>query len=137
MTLADVGTWLMLAGAVLVGISALGLLRLPDFYARLSALTTAGGLAFVFILLGLLLHFPTPSNALKVLLALLIQLVTAATGGNALARAGYLVGIARTPATQFDDLAVAEIEHPDDEYIIEEAVADPGSRDLPGMTHDS
>ncbi|KGM13874.1 cation:proton antiporter [Cellulomonas bogoriensis] len=105
--LADIGTALVLLGVVVFAIGAVGLLRLPDVYARLSAVTMAGGLGVILMIIGVLLHQPTPMNTLKVALAIVIQLGTAAVGGTAMARAGYLTDAPRTPATRFDDLAAS------------------------------
>ena len=108
MTLALVGDVLFVLGTVVFAVGAFGLVRMPDFYARLSALTMSGGLSIILILAGLLAHFPSWGNALLVALAIIIQLTTAAVGGNAMARAAYLTEVARTPATYWDELAEAE-----------------------------
>lgn len=113
MTLALVGDALFVMGTAVFAIGAFGLVRMPDFYARLSALTMSGGLSIVLILGGLLAHFPSLSNALLVLLAVVVQLTTAAVGGNAMARAAYLTDVVRAPATYWDELAAAEL--PDDD----------------------
>ncbi|GHD24577.1 hypothetical protein GCM10007147_20790 [Nocardiopsis kunsanensis] len=94
----------MIAGSLVFLAGAFGLLRLRDFYARLSGVTIAGGLAPALVFLGLFLDYPTLENAWKIALALLIQLATAAIGGNAMARAGYLAGTGTSSATLFDDL---------------------------------
>lgn len=101
----------MIAGALVFLVGAIGLLRLRDFYARLSGVTIAGGLGTALLLLGLLLHHPSVGNAVKIGLALLIQLSTAAVGGNAIARAGYLSGVEPTEDTKFDDLAETDTEN--------------------------
>ena len=100
----------MIAGALVFLVGAIGLLRLRDFYARLSGVTIAGALGTALLLLGLLLHHPSLENAVKIGLALLIQLSTAAVGGNAMARAGYLSGARPTEDTKFDDLADTDAE---------------------------
>lgn len=100
----------MIAGALVFLVGAVGLLRLRDFYARLSGVTVAGALGTALLLLGLLLHLPSAENAVKIGLALLIQLSTAAVGGNAIARAGYLTGVKPVEDTKFDDLAASGTE---------------------------
>ncbi|WP_017587735.1 monovalent cation/H(+) antiporter subunit G [Nocardiopsis ganjiahuensis] len=102
------GVACMIAGAVVFLVGAIGLIRLRDFYARLSGVSIAGGLGTALLLLGLLLHYPSVENAVKIGLALLIQLATAAVGGNAIARAGYLTGVEPADNTKFDDLAATE-----------------------------
>ena len=108
---AVVGDVLFVLGTFVFALGALGLVRMPDFYGRLSALTMSGGLAIILILAGLLAHFPSWGNALLVLLAIVVQLTTAAVGGGAVARAAYLTDVARSPATHWDDLAGAELSH--------------------------
>ncbi|WP_150239482.1 monovalent cation/H(+) antiporter subunit G [Nocardiopsis quinghaiensis] len=95
------------AGALVFAVGTFGLLRLRDFYARLHGINMASGLGTALVLFGLLLQFPSWENALKVVLALLVQLATAAVGGNALARAGYLAGSRASPATRHDALGEA------------------------------
>ncbi|GAA1093174.1 monovalent cation/H(+) antiporter subunit G [Nocardiopsis metallicus] len=102
----SVGDTVMFVGALVFLVSAIGMLRLPDVYSRLSALTIAGSLSTGLVIIGLFLHQPSLGNALKLGLALLIQLVTTAVGGSAMARAGYLIGAPRNERTLFDDLAV-------------------------------
>ncbi|MCL3859547.1 monovalent cation/H(+) antiporter subunit G [Actinotalea sp. K2] len=116
--LTHVGTGLVLAGALVFAVGALGLVRLPDVYSRLSAVTMAGGLGIALMLIGVLLHFPSPLNTVKVALALLIQLATAAVGGNAMARAAYLTRAPRAAATRFDQLATAESLTPTAEDVV-------------------
>ncbi|MFD3686527.1 cation:proton antiporter [Nocardiopsis sp. NPDC058631] len=95
----------VLAGASVFAVGAWGLVRLRDFYARLHGISVSAGLGTALLLLGLLLWFPTVENALKIGLALIVQLATAAVGGNALARAGYLADTPIATDTRRDDLA--------------------------------
>lgn len=94
----------LVVGALVLLVGALGLLRLRDFYARLSGVSVAAGLGTALLLLGLLLYYPSAENAVKIGLALIVQLTTAAVGGNALVRAGYLTGTEPADTTKFDDL---------------------------------
>lgn len=105
--LATVGTVLVCLGAGIAAIAAFGVLRMPDLYSRLSALTVGSGLGLVLVMLGLFLHFPGVANAVKILLAIAIQLATAAVAGNVVSRSGYLTGAPRTPLTHTDELATA------------------------------
>lgn len=107
-TLDTVGSVIMLFGALVFLVGALGMLRLPDLYARLNAVTISGATGIALVLLGLFLHVPTVGNAIKLGLALLIQLATASVGGSAMARAGYLTGAPQAYSTRFDDLAIEE-----------------------------
>lgn len=106
-----IGSVIMFLGALVFLVGALGMLRLPDLYSRLNAVTVSGASGIALVLLGLFLHVPSVSNAVKLGMALVIQLATASVGGSAMARAGYLTGAPQARSTQFDDLAVEERSH--------------------------
>ncbi|GAB3720566.1 monovalent cation/H(+) antiporter subunit G [Nocardiopsis nanhaiensis] len=108
MNLDDIGGAVMLLGSLVFLVGALGVIRMPDVYTRLNALTISGALGTGLVLVGLFLHYPSWENAIKVGLAVFIQLATTAVGGSAMARAGYLIGSPRTASTRFDDLEVEE-----------------------------
>ncbi|EOM76522.1 monovalent cation/H(+) antiporter subunit G [Rhodococcus rhodnii] len=105
------GNVLLVLGALVFAAGALGLLRLPDLYARISAITTASGLGISLVILGVLALEPGVENAIKAGAAVVINLATSAVGGNALGRAGYLAGAPLSARTQYDELA--ESRHPD------------------------
>lgn len=99
---------IMFLGAVVFLVGSVGVIRLPDVYSRLSAVTISGALGTGLVILGLFLDQPSVVNALKLGLAMLIQLVTTAVGGSAMVRAGYLTGAPLNEHTRFDDLAVGD-----------------------------
>lgn len=100
-----VGTVLILLGALIFLIAGIGLLRLPDLYTRISAITTAASVGLALILIGVLLYEPSPLNAVKAILAVIVNLMTASLGGHALGRAGYLTGAPLSRYTHFDELS--------------------------------
>ncbi|NLG55461.1 MAG: monovalent cation/H(+) antiporter subunit G [Rhodococcus sp.] len=108
MTMTIVGSVLVLLGAAVFAAGAVGLVRLPDVYARISAITTASGVGISLLILGALCFEPSPSNAVKALLAIVINLATSAVGGNALGRAAYLVGAPLSPRTSYDQMRTAK-----------------------------
>jgi multicomponent Na+:H+ antiporter subunit G len=89
-----IGNVLIAAGALVFTTAALGLLRFPDAYTRISAVGTAGGIGIILVVTGALLHQPTIPDVIKVLLIIALQLTTSAIGSIAIARSAYLV---RTP----------------------------------------
>lgn len=115
MNLEPIGDVLFLLGALVFAIGSLGLVRMPDFYGRLSAIGMSGGLAIILMLLGVLAYFPSWGNALLVALAIVIQLTTAGVGSGAMARAAYLTDVRRSPSTHWDELAAAERAEDDDQ----------------------
>ena len=82
-----VGKVLMAAGTFFLLTSVVGLVRFPDFFARLHPAGIADSAGAPLVLLGVALQFPLGLVTLKVLLLILIALVTAATACHALAQA--------------------------------------------------
>ncbi|WP_437978357.1 monovalent cation/H(+) antiporter subunit G [Sorangium sp. So ce295] len=90
------------AGTFFMFVASLGVLRLPDFYARIHAPTKAATLGLAFLLAALALHFRELSSVTKAALALLFVAVTAPLGAHILARAAYRSGV-RAPRTRVDE----------------------------------
>lgn len=86
------GQVLIVLGAGLFSTAGLGLLRLRDVYGRSSAVATAAGLGISLILVGAFLMQPSLAGAVKLVVAVLLQLATSAVGSMAIARAAYLTG---------------------------------------------
>ena len=79
---ADVlGQGLLLAGSLLVGVAALGLVRLPDVYSRINAGTKAAALGLVLVLLGGVVLAPTAGSVLVLVVAIALQLFTVPIAG--------------------------------------------------------
>jgi multicomponent Na+:H+ antiporter subunit G len=104
--------WLDAAGQVVIALGALtfatatiGLFRLPDLYSRSSAIATAAGVGVSLILTGVFLLTPGPADAVRLVVAVALQLITSAVGSMALARAAYLAGADVYSPTHHDDLA--------------------------------
>lgn len=92
------------AGVALFVVAAVGLIRFPDAYTRLTAVTKSATLGICFILLGVLVIEPSLAAAIKLLLAITLQLVTAPVGGFALSRATYRSGVPLPSALRYDQL---------------------------------
>lgn len=91
--LAVLGDILLLAGAALVVIGALGLLRLPDFFARTHGASITDSAGAVMMLAGLLCHAPDGATALRLVLVTLFLLIASPTASHALANAALADGI--------------------------------------------
>lgn len=92
-------------GVALFAVAAVGLVRFPDTYSRLSAVTKAATLGVCLVLVGVLVVDPTWRAAVAVVLAVALQLVTSPVGGFALGRAVYHTGTPLAPGARYDDLA--------------------------------
>lgn len=105
--LSVVGNVSIVAGALVFATAALGVLRFPDAYTRISAVGTAAGIGIVLVVIGAFLLQPTVPDFIKVAVIILLQLTTSAVGSMAIARSAY---VTRTPLLRraFDELADEE-----------------------------
>lgn len=92
---------LLIVGAAFYLAGTIGLLRFPDVYARLHALTKADNLGLGFIVLGLAVQADSLVMACKLLLIWPLALAASATVGYSIARRANELGIA--PATGKQD----------------------------------
>ena len=84
---------LLLAGAAFFLVGTIGILRFPDVYTRVHALTKADNLGLGLIVFGLLLGAESVPVALKLLLIWGLALVASATAGYLVARAARRRGV--------------------------------------------
>jgi multicomponent Na+:H+ antiporter subunit G len=85
---------LILAGAFFFLAGTVGILRFPDVYSRLHALTKADNLGLGLLALGLALQASGWTERLQILLTWLLALAAAATVCHLLARSALREGIA-------------------------------------------
>jgi monovalent cation/proton antiporter MnhG/PhaG subunit len=95
---------LILAGAVVTLIAAIGVVRLPDAFLRMHAATKAGVVGAGFVLLGAGFAFGTAEAWLRVGLILVFLLVTVPIASHALGRAAYVGGAPMWGGTALDEL---------------------------------
>lgn len=98
-----VGAVFVAVGVALIAIGGIGLVRLPDVYNRLNAVSKAAGLGLVCVLFGALLVMPSPGTALILLLAIALQLFTAPLGAYAIGSAAYRQGTRPAEVTWYDE----------------------------------
>ncbi|TVP53662.1 MAG: monovalent cation/H(+) antiporter subunit G [Gemmatimonadales bacterium] len=84
---------LFVAGGFFLMISAVGLIRLPDFFTRAHAVGKSETLGSLLLLLGLALHNGVDLDSAKLLLILVLVAVTNPTGIHTLTRAALNAGI--------------------------------------------
>jgi len=97
-----VAALLMVGGTAFMLVAAIGLLRLPDLYTRMHAVTKAGTLGVGLILMAAAVSFGELSVVARVLVALLFVLLTAPVSAHMIGRAGYLGNAALWEETAFD-----------------------------------
>lgn len=84
---------LMLTGAVFFTAGTLGLLRFPDVFTRLHALTKADNLGLGFIVTGLILQAETWAVAGKLILIWLLVLLAGASVAHLIAKGALQRGV--------------------------------------------
>jgi multicomponent Na+:H+ antiporter subunit G len=94
---------LVLLGATLIGLAAIGLIRLPDVYNRNNAVAKASSLGLICLLLGVMAWMPHPLTVLTLIPAVLLQLLTSPISGFAIGRAAYRTHAPFIEQTRFED----------------------------------
>lgn len=100
-------SFLVLAGSVLALISAIGLHRFGDVFARVHAAGKAAPLGAAMVFLATAIELGDPGDAEKLALTLLLLGLTVPTGVHMVARAAYRAGTERRPDMAVDELADA------------------------------
>jgi len=99
---------LLVSGALFMLLAAVGLVRLPDLYLRMSATSKAATLGASLVLLGAALDFGTAAAAGKAFVIVAFLLLTAPAAAHAIGRAGYRRGSPLWEGTVADELAGEE-----------------------------
>ena len=87
----DLLSWVcLLAGAAFLLIGAIGVLRFPDFYTRLHAVSVCDTLGAGLVLVGLMLQGGLSLVTVKLLLMFCFMMLTGPTAVHALAQAALL-----------------------------------------------
>lgn len=95
---------LLLAGVVLITLACIGLQRFDDVFARLHAASKAPTLGVVLVGVAAALRAVDGEVAVKLLLALMLQVVTAPIAAHAIARAAHRTGTELSPRATVDEL---------------------------------
>ena len=84
---------LIVAGVFFLTVSSLGLLRLPDFYARTHAVGKSETLGSILVLSGLAVYNGWELSTVKIVFILLFVLIANPTATHAIARAALRTGL--------------------------------------------
>ena len=95
---------LIITGTILMVISAIGMIRLPDFYLRMSAITKAATLGLFLLLIGLAIYFNNLGLSIKSFVIITLILLTNPVGAHAIARAAYKNGTKLWEGNIIDEL---------------------------------
>lgn len=79
-------------GALLIFLAALGLVRMPDLYLRISVTTKAATLGIGLLLACCALYFNTLAITSRVIAIVFFMVLTAPVGAHLIGRASYFIG---------------------------------------------
>jgi multicomponent Na+:H+ antiporter subunit G len=99
---------LLVLGGIFMALGAVGLVRLPDVYMRMSASSKAATLGASLLLLGAAVHFGTVAVAGRAVVIVAFLFLTAPVAAHAIGRAGYRRKSPLWEGTIADELGAAE-----------------------------
>jgi multicomponent Na+:H+ antiporter subunit G len=99
---------LLSIGALFAVIAAVGILRMPDFYMRISATTKASTLGATFILGATALYFDDAAVTGKIVAIIAFVILTTPVAAHMIGRAAHRSGVPLWKESVRDDLAAAE-----------------------------
>ena len=91
-------------GAIFVLLAAVGLIRMPDTYLRISVTTKAATLGIGLLLVAAAIFFKDLSITTKVLATILFILLTAPVSAHLIGRVSYFSGVKLWKGSVLDDL---------------------------------
>ncbi len=94
---------LVYIGVAFMVIASVGLLRMPDFYIRMSAITKAASLGLGFIVLGVGIYFHTPNILIKSVAIIFFVFLTSPVSAHVIARAAFRDKVPFWKKTILDD----------------------------------
>jgi multicomponent Na+:H+ antiporter subunit G len=95
---------LLIIGAAFIFISALGIIRLPDLYLRMSASTKSSTLGVGTVLLATAIYFNELGLASRAIATIFFVLLTAPVAAHLMGRAAYFNGVPLWKGTRYDEL---------------------------------
>ena len=95
---------LMVVGAVLSLLAALGVVRMPDVYSRMQSATKASTLGVGCTMLAVAIDFAELAITIRVVLIVAFVFLTAPISAHMIGRAAYYVGVPLWEGTTLDEL---------------------------------
>lgn len=95
---------LMASGAIFILLAAIGLVRMPDIYLRISVTTKAATLGVGLILAGAGIYFAEASVISRVVAIICFLLLTAPVAAHMIGRTAYFTGTRMWEKSVIDDL---------------------------------
>ncbi len=95
----------LIIGTFFIAVSAIGLIRMPDVYSRLHAVTKSSTFGIAGVLLGSAIVFGTAGENVYVeILTMWFVFMTNPVGGHMIARSAYLAGVRMTHISVIDEM---------------------------------
>lgn len=91
-------------GSLFVLLAAIGIIRMPDFYLRVSVTTKAATLGIGLLLLGAAVFFNETSVTSKVIAIIFFLLLTAPVSAHMIGRSSYFIRTKLWKKTLFDEM---------------------------------
>jgi multicomponent Na+:H+ antiporter subunit G len=101
---------LLLAGALFVLLAAVGLWRFDDVFSRIHAATKAITLGVLLAVAGTALQMDQAADIFKLILAAILQIISAPVAGHMLGRSAYWTGMQSSAHTVVDHLKDAGLD---------------------------
>lgn len=102
------GTFLLLGSSLLL-LAAVGVVRMPDVYMRMSASSKGVSLGAGLLAIGLAVHLGESGVTTRALLLILLFFLTAPVAGHMLCRAAYFSGVELAEETLLDEMRDAHV----------------------------
>jgi multicomponent Na+:H+ antiporter subunit G len=92
-------------GAIFVLLAAIGVVKMPDLFLRISVTTKAATLGVGLMLIGVIIHFGDFYTTTRSIAIVLFIFLTAPIGAHLIGRAAYIVGVPLWKNNRIDQLA--------------------------------
>lgn len=92
-------------GAIFVLLAAIGVVKMPDLFLRISVTTKAATLGVGLMLIGVIIHFGDFYTTTRSIAIVLFIFLTAPIGAHLIGRAAYIVGVPLWKNNRIDHLA--------------------------------
>jgi len=91
-------------GTLSILLAAVGIVRMPDIYLRISVTTKAATMGIGLILIGAAMYFNELGITSRVIAIIFFMLLTAPVGAHMIGRASYFTGVRMWNKSVYDDL---------------------------------
>jgi len=99
-----IAIFFLLFGTILMLISSLGVVRMPDLYLRMSSSTKASTIGVGTVLLAVAIYFNDLGIASRAIAVIAFLLLTAPIAAHMMGRAAYFTGVPLWEGSRYDEL---------------------------------